>query len=101
MTNELANYWARLEESVHPDDRTVFREHPEHGFNLDFPPPAFIGDVVSPEKGRTPMLAKTTNATNDTAADSRTITSCHRRRLSFANASREDEATEYSEAWAP
>lgn len=47
MTVELADYWARLTGTVHPDDARVFEEHPDHGFNLDYPPPAFVGDVVN------------------------------------------------------
>lgn len=47
MTKELSDYWARLVEAVHPDDKTTFAQFPDHGFNLDFPPPAFIGDVIN------------------------------------------------------
>lgn len=47
MTTELAKYWGQLEDSVHPDDKHVFAKEEDHGFNLDFPPPAFIGDVVN------------------------------------------------------
>ncbi len=47
MTTELAEYWERLDGSIHPDDHDIFGEYPEHGFNLDFPPPAFIGDVLN------------------------------------------------------
>jgi hypothetical protein len=34
-----------LQGAVHPDDQQIFSSHPDHTFNLDFPPPAFIGDV--------------------------------------------------------
>ncbi len=47
MTTELADYWGRLEGAVHPDDLALFSRELDHGFNLDFPPPAFIGDVVN------------------------------------------------------
>lgn len=33
--------------TVDPDDLAVFQKFGSHGFNLDFPPPAFIGDVVN------------------------------------------------------
>lgn len=46
MTIELANYWAQLTGSVHPCDTHTFADVVAHGFNLDFPPPAFIGDIV-------------------------------------------------------
>lgn len=46
MTVELANYWARLTDAVHPCDMNTFACAGDHGFNLDFPPPAFIGDIV-------------------------------------------------------
>ncbi|WP_298359454.1 hypothetical protein [Rhodoblastus sp.] len=47
MPKALAMYWARLEDNVHPDDKETFRQVSNHGFNLDFPPPAFIGDIVN------------------------------------------------------
>jgi hypothetical protein len=50
MTVELANYWGQLRNlrnTIHPDDAAVFRRVDAHGFNLDFPPPAFIGDVAN------------------------------------------------------
>lgn len=46
MTIELAKYWARLTGTVHPDDVDTFERFGNHGFNLDYPPPAFIGDVT-------------------------------------------------------
>jgi hypothetical protein len=42
------NFWAQLRTSVHPEDEPIFRAHPEHDFNLDFPPPAFVGDLAAP-----------------------------------------------------
>lgn len=47
MTKELADYWSRLTDAVHPDDTENFRFTRDHGFNLDFPPPAFIGDILN------------------------------------------------------
>lgn len=47
MTKELADYWSRLENAVHPDDEATFSRLSDHGFNLDFPPPAFVGDIVN------------------------------------------------------
>jgi hypothetical protein len=44
MKCSVRAFWERLEGSVHPDDRLVFEKHP-HSFNLDFPPPAFVGDI--------------------------------------------------------
>ena len=41
----LATYWSTLRGSVHPEDEATFADNPEHGFDLSFPPPAFIGDV--------------------------------------------------------
>jgi hypothetical protein len=44
LTSSIRKFWQRLESTVHPDDVSVFARYP-HTFNLDFPPPAFIGDV--------------------------------------------------------
>ncbi len=44
MATSIVNYWRRLEGPLHPDDKAVFDVH-YHSFNLNFPPPAFIGDV--------------------------------------------------------
>lgn len=43
----LAEYWSRCTGNIHPDDTAVFADpkYAGHGYNLDFPPPAFIGDV--------------------------------------------------------
>jgi hypothetical protein len=41
----LRSFWAQLAGSVHPADEKVFGLHPDHTFNLDFPPPAFVGDI--------------------------------------------------------
>ena len=40
----LVEFWSRLQNTVHPDD-AEFLKCERHSFNLDFPPPAFIGDV--------------------------------------------------------
>jgi hypothetical protein len=45
MTSSIRKFWQRLESAVHPCDAPVFASNPQHTFNLDFPPPAFIGDV--------------------------------------------------------
>ncbi len=44
MSSSIRAFWRRLEGNVHPDDVSTFRSN-KHSFNLDFPPPAFIGDV--------------------------------------------------------
>jgi hypothetical protein len=46
MTIELSNYWAKLTGAVHPYDMDTFARAGAHGFNLEFPPPAFIGDIT-------------------------------------------------------
>jgi hypothetical protein len=43
--SSMRRYWAQLTGSVHPEDEKVFAAHPKHTFNLDFPPPAYIGDI--------------------------------------------------------
>ncbi|WP_157115283.1 hypothetical protein [Paracoccus contaminans] len=43
----LAAYWSRLTENVHPDDVEIFAVFARHSFNLDHPPPAFVGDVLN------------------------------------------------------
>ncbi|KIX16277.1 hypothetical protein [Paracoccus sp. 228] len=40
----LVDHWRRLIGSVHPDDAPFLSSRP-HSFNLDWPPPAYIGDV--------------------------------------------------------
>ena len=45
-TSSIRRFWERLDGSVHPDDKDVFNRN-KHSFNLDFPPPAFIGNVDS------------------------------------------------------
>jgi len=45
MSSLISQWWAQLEGSVHPEDKKVFDAAPEHTFNFDFPPPAFIGAV--------------------------------------------------------
>ena len=55
MTGDaIVDHWQRLVDGAdsgkglfaHPDDAELFRTH-EHSFNLDFPPPAFIGDILN------------------------------------------------------
>ena len=46
----LATYWGKQmltenDQWVHPDDRLLFAAQP-HSFNLDFPAPAFVGDIL-------------------------------------------------------
>jgi len=43
----LRDHWKQLEGAVHPLDLAVL-ERPGHSFNLDFPPPAFVGDPEAP-----------------------------------------------------
>ena len=45
--NEIAEYWSEMAGTVHPADKAFFPKADEHGFKLDFPPPAFVGDVVN------------------------------------------------------
>ncbi|MCB6176540.1 hypothetical protein LHP98_00155 [Rhodobacter sp. Har01] len=40
----LVDHWRRLTGPVHPDDAPVFA-NTDHSFHLDFPPPAYVGDV--------------------------------------------------------
>jgi hypothetical protein len=44
MASSIRVFWRRLDGPVHPDDRPVF-DRLKHTFNLDYPPPAFIGDI--------------------------------------------------------
>jgi hypothetical protein len=44
MASSIKAFWRRLDGPVHPDDRPVFDQR-RHTFNLDYPPPAFIGDI--------------------------------------------------------
>ena len=47
MSESLSAYWAQLIDSVHPNDTATFDRVRDHGFNLEFPPPAFIGDILN------------------------------------------------------
>lgn len=47
MLRILAEFWSELQGSIHPNDESEFRRFPDHGFNLEFPPPAFVGDVIN------------------------------------------------------
>lgn len=46
---KISEYWGKLQKTksgwVHPDDLELLRSE-DHSFNLDFPPPAFVGNVV-------------------------------------------------------
>lgn len=42
----IVAHWRKLANTVHPEDQKVF-DIAEHTFNLDWPPPAYIGDVVN------------------------------------------------------
>jgi hypothetical protein len=44
VTSSIVKHWRQLSGSVHPADEVVFGFH-SHSFNLEFPPPAFIGDI--------------------------------------------------------
>lgn len=48
MSRSLSEYWRKVRHTkegwIHPDDADLFN-HESHSFNLDFPPPAFIGDI--------------------------------------------------------
>lgn len=45
--HRIVEYWSKLEGTVHPEDAAVFAKFHGHGLNLDFPPPAYIGDIVN------------------------------------------------------
>jgi hypothetical protein len=42
--SSIRTFWRRLDYAVHPDDAEALGLH-KGTFNLDFPPPSFIGDV--------------------------------------------------------
>ncbi|MBY6202815.1 hypothetical protein KUV65_15680 [Maritalea mobilis] len=41
----LIEFWSHLEGTIHPTDVETFERFPNHGFNLDYPPPAYVGDL--------------------------------------------------------
>lgn len=43
----IVDFWKRLDGAIHPQDAPVFEGHGAHGFSLDYPPPAYIGDIVN------------------------------------------------------
>ncbi|QXI66092.1 hypothetical protein CP157_03884 (plasmid) [Paracoccus marcusii] len=43
----IVDFWKQLDGAVHPQDAPVFERHGDHGFNLDYPPPAYIGDILN------------------------------------------------------
>ncbi|MEM7270837.1 MAG: hypothetical protein AAF401_16490 [Pseudomonadota bacterium] len=42
--SQLVKHWRKLRGAVHPVDAPVFEKY-HHSFNLDWPPPAYVGDV--------------------------------------------------------
>jgi len=44
MKSSIRSFWERLDGPIHPEDAPFF-QNAKHSFNLEFPPPAFIGDV--------------------------------------------------------
>jgi hypothetical protein len=52
----LTEFWSKLDGPVHPADRPIFEAFPNHTFNLEFPPPVFVGDVF-----RAPILILMSN----------------------------------------
>lgn len=48
MNKDLSDFWGRLRKGrlgwVHPEDEFILEREP-HSFNLQFPPPAFVGNV--------------------------------------------------------
>ena len=42
----LVEFWAKLEDTIHPLDRQVLANRP-NSLNLRYPPPAFVGDISS------------------------------------------------------
>ena len=42
--NPIVRHWSKLDGRIHPLDASVFAAN-VHCFNLDYPPPAFIGDI--------------------------------------------------------
>ena len=45
-SHPLVRHWSQLCGRVHPLDAPVFAAH-GHSFNIDYPPPAFIGDIIN------------------------------------------------------
>lgn len=43
----IVDFWKQLDGTVHPQDAPVFEQHGTHGFNLDYPPGAYVGDIVN------------------------------------------------------
>ncbi len=43
----IADYWRDLRDTVHPEDRAVLDAATGHGFDLHYPPPAYIGDILN------------------------------------------------------
>jgi hypothetical protein len=75
LTSSLVRYWRRCSDDIHPDDEPFFRSL-AHSFNLEYPPPAYIGDVEKApvvilfanggyDKEKTPAEFATTQKTRD------------------------------------
>lgn len=49
MTHPLAEYWRHCAGTIHPDDQAIFDDprYKDHGFNTDYPPVPFVGDIVN------------------------------------------------------
>ena len=56
MTSTLAIFWRQLRRFVHPRDQRFLRTIDEHPFHLNFPPPAYSGDI-----DRAPVILLTAN----------------------------------------
>lgn len=44
----LRDFWRDLKGNQHPADQAIFAETTNHTFNLEFPPPAFVGSHEAP-----------------------------------------------------
>ena len=55
MTSTLVQFWRQLRRFVHPRDQSFLRTN-EHPFHLNFPPPAYNGDI-----DRAPVILLTAN----------------------------------------
>lgn len=44
----LKKHWSQIKGPVHPEDATTFQGAAYHSFNLQFPPPAFVGNIDAP-----------------------------------------------------
>lgn len=44
----LKKHWSQINGPVHPEDAAIFQGAANHSFNLQFPPPAFVGNIDAP-----------------------------------------------------